>query len=271
MDRHMLLKWSDQEVWLKVPKLIDHGSVQTEDKAHSIQYLIYEYLGQSLYEYFEQLLNSTNAIQGKARMTEQLIQTMSQLHQLGFIHRDVKPDNFMVQDNEVYLIDFGCVTEFNLENFEKEKTWYPVGTPLTQSKFVMNGFYSCQGDDLISTLYSILFLQDPDSLSWVNDCINAKQLNIASLNKIRDQKEKLTANQKYCDESSKVIINQIKLLESLRVEDPDKFTKDINYNAIIEAVKLSYKIEQDAFDYNSRQSSLSIRSLDNLSLRLKQN
>jgi serine/threonine protein kinase len=28
------------------------------------------------------------------------------------LHRDIKPDNFRIQDNQVKIIDFGLMTEF---------------------------------------------------------------------------------------------------------------------------------------------------------------
>jgi serine/threonine protein kinase len=41
------------------------------------------------------------------------------LHQDGkFLHKDIKPDNFRIQDNQVKIIDFGIVAEYldNLGN-----------------------------------------------------------------------------------------------------------------------------------------------------------
>ena len=37
----------------------------------------------------------------------QVLQALSYLHQRGIIHRDLKPGNVLVQDNQVYVLDFG--------------------------------------------------------------------------------------------------------------------------------------------------------------------
>ena len=35
-----------------------------------------------------------------------------EIHNAGFIHKDIKPDNFRINDNKVYIIDFGLLMEY---------------------------------------------------------------------------------------------------------------------------------------------------------------
>ncbi|CDW77201.1 UNKNOWN [Stylonychia lemnae] len=56
------IKQKNNKGRLNVPNLIDSGVLETEDKEYQVYYLVYEYLGQSLFDYFIELQNSSNAI-----------------------------------------------------------------------------------------------------------------------------------------------------------------------------------------------------------------
>ena len=46
------------------------------------------------------------------RIIYQMINAVKQVHDKGIIHRDIKPDNFFIGENDkLYLGDFGCATE----------------------------------------------------------------------------------------------------------------------------------------------------------------
>lgn len=44
-------------------------------------------------------------------MIEPLFRAMSQVHAKGLIHRDIAPDNLMLEDGDIRLLDFGCARE----------------------------------------------------------------------------------------------------------------------------------------------------------------
>jgi len=45
-----------------------------------------------------------------------MIQQISVFHDLGYVHRDVKLENFRIDSKgDVWLIDFGSTTLFNME------------------------------------------------------------------------------------------------------------------------------------------------------------
>lgn len=44
-------------------------------------------------------------------MIEPLFPALETMHQKGLIHRDISPDNLMLEDGEVRLLDFGCARE----------------------------------------------------------------------------------------------------------------------------------------------------------------
>ena len=44
-----------------------------------------------------------------------MILSLKSIHELGYIHRDIKPDNFILDLNNpkrIYLIDFGLVKKY---------------------------------------------------------------------------------------------------------------------------------------------------------------
>jgi len=47
------------------------------------------------------------------RMIEQLYSSLEVLHQVGYTHNDIKPNNIMINsNNDVVLIDLGFTTKF---------------------------------------------------------------------------------------------------------------------------------------------------------------
>ena len=75
-------------------------------------YLVMEYLrGVTLQQYLKQHGNlSADAAFG---MLEPVMRTLEKIHSAGVIHRDISPDNIMVQPNgQLKLMDFGAAKEF---------------------------------------------------------------------------------------------------------------------------------------------------------------
>lgn len=51
------------------------------------------------------------------------------IHKKGFIHRDIKPDNIMFDNNDsIYLIDYGLSTNYILSNVKQTQSGTHVGT-----------------------------------------------------------------------------------------------------------------------------------------------
>ncbi|WP_429911195.1 serine/threonine protein kinase [Glycocaulis sp.] len=86
------------------PRLLDTNVEDWEDKSINL-YLIMEWIeGVSLSD--AKPFNATNALYA----FESIINTIEKCHSLGLIHRDIKPDNVILQDgkqNKPILVDFG--------------------------------------------------------------------------------------------------------------------------------------------------------------------
>lgn len=104
------------------------------------------------------------------RIAVQIIDALEALHDKGWIHRDVKPDNTMFDDRTgtVYLIDFGlakrCVDEKGV-HIADLKTSKITGTPRYCSIPVHQGHTASRRDDLESLVYSLQFVLD-GHLPW---------------------------------------------------------------------------------------------------------
>ncbi len=79
-------------------------------------------------------LDEKTQIQNKVSFNEiciQMIEALEQIHSCNYLHRDVKPDNFMIKDHRVKLIDFGLATSFaNKQGQHQKRERYGFnGTP----------------------------------------------------------------------------------------------------------------------------------------------
>jgi serine/threonine protein kinase len=131
------------------------------------QYLVMELLGPSIFKLYEKA--------GKqlpwslvAPIGIQIIKLLEQLHGEGFVHRDIKPDNFVMGLGErkgiVHMIDFGLSRRWEdlidkyTQNDETNSSSSVVGTARYMSINVHNGLVYGWRDDLESLGYVLIFL-----------------------------------------------------------------------------------------------------------------
>lgn len=111
----------------------------------------------------DSLVSKTFSLTESLRIGNKMVKILKFIHEKGLIHRDVKPDNFVLsQDGSVlYIIDFGLCkkyidTEHRHIKMRTERAL--VGTPNFVSINVHNGVEPSRRDDLISVAYVILHL-----------------------------------------------------------------------------------------------------------------
>ena len=104
------------------------------------------------------------------KLFPKLITLMQTIHELHVIHCDIKPDNFMVKNGELFLIDFGlarvCVDEQSnhVENIQQTEI---TGNIRFCSYFVITGHRPSIRDDIISLGYLFLYVINME-LPWDN-------------------------------------------------------------------------------------------------------
>ena len=147
-----------------LPEVISFGKT----KRYNI--LVETLLGRSLYQIFNDCDKLFN-IKDICMLAIQMIERLEYIHSKNFIHRDIKPHNFLVSPkNEglIYLIDFGLAKKYMSERGNHVKfavTKHITGTPRFCSINAMRGVEQSRRDDLESLSYLILYFLK-GSLPW---------------------------------------------------------------------------------------------------------
>ena len=131
----------------------------------------------------------------------QMIERIQTLHNHYLIHRDIKPDNFMInisdKTNKIFLIDFGFCKRYNYEgkHIEFKRTTSLIGTPNYVSLNVHNSAEPSRRDDIESCLYVMIFMLFGKIFSTEQVQIQTQtqtQINTNTLKILVAKKEQLT-------------------------------------------------------------------------------
>ena len=149
------------------------------------------------------------------------VKVLETIHKLGVLHRDIKPDNLMINERkQVYVIDFGLSKWFldSSGNHMKEKTNKSmVGTIKYSSINVHNGIEPSRRDDLESLCYTFMSLYGKE-LMWANVCEELKPID--ETDETDEQKKKKLVCEK---------IKALKLDDALFSDLPDEFLTIVFY------------------------------------------
>jgi serine/threonine protein kinase len=104
----------------------------------------------------------------------QMIKRIETLHNKYLLHRDIKPDNFMLGTNkQLYLIDFGLCKRYDYDGIHIEESQNKNKTITGSINFVSlnvhNGIEPSRRDDIESCIYIILYLLQGGQLSWLKE------------------------------------------------------------------------------------------------------
>jgi hypothetical protein len=122
--------------------------------------LVMTYYEQSLESYIEKNDNITS--EQKEKIFQVILNIIESIHEQYVIHRDVKPQNFMMKGTELFLIDFGMATMYvdsdKVHIPEKKDKVDLIGTPRFMSINIHNGWEPTRRDDVISACYIYMYM-----------------------------------------------------------------------------------------------------------------
>ncbi|EPS98119.1 hypothetical protein FOMPIDRAFT_1080910, partial [Fomitopsis schrenkii] len=143
-------------------------------RADGMSYLAMDLLGPSLATLFH-ICGRRFSLKTTCNVGLQVVDRLEALHAKGYVHRDVKPENLVIGDEQnmdtIYLVDLGLLTSYrdpysgeHISEFHDDDD-YLMGTPLYYSVNRHYGIPHTRRDDLISLLYLMLYLKR-GSLPW---------------------------------------------------------------------------------------------------------
>ena len=130
---------------------------------HKHNYLLMQLLGKSL----DKLFSDTNrkfSIKTVSQIGYQMVQRIEYVHSKGYIHRDIKPGNFLIGKNldckKIYIIDFGLSKRYIDKN--NNHILYKEGKGLTgTARYVsLNTHYGIEQsrrDDIEGIAYNLIY------------------------------------------------------------------------------------------------------------------
>lgn len=153
---------------LGVPELFYDG---TESTIQRHKFLVMSLLGLNLSQ-LHKLCNGTFSYTTICMIATEIITRFEELHDSGIVHRDVKPQNFLIgrytSDRQIYVCDFGLSGRYVKDNGDHilfKTGLKPIGTARYASMRVHRGYERSRRDDFEALAYMLLYLKN-GSLPW---------------------------------------------------------------------------------------------------------
>ena len=199
--------------------------------------LVMELMGKSLEDIFENFVVKKMSVRCVCNIAYQMMEIMEYIHKKHIIHRDIKPDNFVIGRGEkkkyIYILDFGLAKKYRssrtLEHYPVFKSKNLVGTARYASINALNGLTQSRRDDLEAIGYVLMYFLR-GKLPWQGIPVKNKE---ERYRKIMEKKV-ATSAEELCQGFPEEFINYINYTRNLEYEqNPDyTFLKNLFVNIL---------------------------------------
>jgi len=221
--------------------------------------MVIDLLGPSLEDLFS-FCNRKFSLKTVLMLADQMINRVEYVHAKNFIHRDIKPDNFLIglgkKANQVHIIDFGLAKKYRDPKTQQHIPYREnknlTGTARYASVNTHLGIEQSRRDDLEAVGYVLMYFIR-GSLPWQGLKANSKK---EKYEKIMEKKMS-TPIEVLCKHAPCEFVTYLNYCRSLRFEDrPDyaylrRLLKDLffresyQYDFIFDWTILNYQSQHD--------------------------
>ncbi|KAK9747649.1 hypothetical protein RND81_02G005600 [Saponaria officinalis] len=186
--------------------------------------MVIDLLGPSLEDLFN-YCNRRLSLKSVLMLADQLINRVEYMHTKGFLHRDIKPDNFLMglgrKANQVYIIDYGLAKKYRDLQTHKHIPYREnkslTGTARYASVNTHLGIEQSRRDDLESLGYVLMYFLR-GSLPWQGLKANTKKQKYDKIS----EKKMMTPIEVLCKSHPPEFVSYFHYCRTLRFEDkPD--------------------------------------------------